>query len=134
MGLRHPEVVDIMLRDPIDGTPELLMLDSGEVRDEQERHELFLNKLIAYAAFVDDGSFREQFPEATAEEVRVRVVCSRPPNGSMEGVQSVVLRKHDGVRIPVVFELEKDMRARVQRAAQGAAAKTGRRPWWQFWS
>ena len=71
MGLRHPEVVDIMLRDPIDGTPELLMLDSGEVRDEQERHELFLNKLIAYAAFVDDGSgkntFRLSFSQSSPE-------------------------------------------------------------------
>jgi hypothetical protein len=133
MSLRNPEVVDIMLRDPADGTPELLMIDSGDVKDEQERHELLMNKLIAYAAFVDGGGFREQFPDATAQQIRIRVVCSRTPNGSMEGIQSVVLREHDGVRLPVVFELEQDMRLRVQRLARSSSGQPPRKPWWRFW-
>src|SRR5262245_65651084 len=89
MSLRNVDVIDVLLRDPLDGTPELLMIDSADVEDEQQRHQLFLDKLIAYASFVDGGGFSEQFPDATADQLRVRVVCSRPPNGSMEGVQSV---------------------------------------------
>ena len=132
MSLRNTEVVDILLRDPGDGAPELLMIDSGDVKDEQERHQLFVDKLVAYATVVDGGGFREQFPDATADQLRVRVVCSRPPNGSMTGVQSVVLREHQAVRLPVIFELEQDMRARVQQLA-GARERVTRKPWWRFW-
>ena len=133
MSLRKPDVIDILMRDPADGSPELLMVDTGDIRDEQERHQRFLDKLAAYAAFVDHGGYREQFPDAEAAQVRVRVVCSRPPNGSMEGVQSVILREHDGVRVPVVFELEEDMRRRIQRFAGASAPQTARKPWWRFW-
>ena len=133
MGLRDRDVIDMLLRDPEDGTPELLMYDSGEIKDEQRRHQLFQDKLLAYAAFVDGGQFRENFPEATADQLRVRVICSRPPNGSMESVQSVVLGQHPGVRLPVVFELEQDMRRRVKAAAGPTSQSTTGRPWWRFW-
>jgi hypothetical protein len=132
VSLLETDVIDIMLHDPGDGVPELLMIDVGDVQDEQKRHELFMNKLVAYASFVDGDGFRKQFPDATAEQIRVRVVCSQPPNGSMESVQSIVLRDHAGVRLPVVFELQKDMVLRMQRFAP-KAEQPARKPWWRFW-
>lgn len=50
----------------------------------------------------------------------------------MESVQSIVLRDHAGVRLPVVFELQQDMVLRMQRFAP-EAEQPAREPWWRFW-
>jgi hypothetical protein len=132
MSLRDTESVDVVAKG-IDGGHDLFMIDSGDIPDEQERHHLLTQKLISYAEYVASGQYRTQAPEASPESFTVRVICQTPPNDSMRQITSIATRQDPVVRLPVVFELDSDFRARISQRATSTASPQTQKPWWRLW-
>jgi len=132
MSLRDTQSVDVVAKG-IDGGHDLFMIDSGDVTDEQERHHLLTQKLISYAEYVASGQYMTQAPDASPESFTIRVICQSPPNDSMRQITGIATREEPVVRVPVVFELDSDFRARISQQSASRASQQTQKPWWRFW-
>jgi hypothetical protein len=125
-----PQTIDVILRDPSTGRPELILLESAPPTDAAERTLELQQRLEAYVTFIDTGQHREHLPDAQPEELAIRVLHRSPPTPELLAIRAVRARGdgRDALLVPVIFESEADMRARVAASRPG-----GSKPWWKFW-
>ena len=132
MSLRDTNKIDLVAKNP-EGGFTLFVLDLDHIADEQQRHYQLGQKLICYADYVASGQYREQAPAATPDTLTIRVICQEPPNASMQQITAIATREEPIIRLPVVFELNSDFRARAAKNQSNETTNKTRKPWWRFW-
>jgi hypothetical protein len=104
MPLEESETIDIVANDESGGLL-LVITDAGVTRDPDERFSLLLPKLTTYLRYVFSDAFASDHPEQKPEAVTIKVVCATPPTEQMKGVTEAKHPAHQGLAVPVLFEL-----------------------------
>jgi hypothetical protein len=136
-GLRHPEVIDLVLRSPDKTRLDLVVLDIGDIGDSQQRLEALQLKLLACANFVADGQYREHAPDIRSENVAVRVVCKTEPTEKMRSTRCIQLTDANQETISVNVTVESDFEFRHRVASELGTIPPSlfpeSKPWWKIW-
>lgn len=114
LSLEDSAMIDIVAKslDSVANGMELLLVDSGEVTDEELRYRLVVDKLANYVNYAISAEFAAAYPATTTDKVLICVLCVNPPNGSMEQIQAVRPRGDERRRIRVSVELREDFQRR----------------------
>ena len=115
MGIENTETLDMMVG-ALDGTEnslDLIIIDAGSIQDEITRYQMLIDKLAAYVNFVVSEEFAQEYPQTSAAQILIRVLCATPPTEAMLKVSAVYPGDDKAQRIRVVFEDVDEWKRRV---------------------
>jgi hypothetical protein len=103
MPLENPNAIDIVASE--DGTPLLVITDSGATSNPEQRHALFLAKLAAYAAALRDKKFQQKVPDY--RRAKIQLVAAKPPSEAMRQVSAITVQPdgEEPFEVPVNFKV-----------------------------
>jgi hypothetical protein len=102
--LELPNVIDIILQAEADGRVVLVITDAGVTTDPAQRMDCLMKKLKAYVSAIVSGGLTDDYPNHTAKDFKIRVVCTRRPTSEMANISRVTPRGDLDNAIPVEFE------------------------------
>ena len=102
-GIRHPDVIDLVLFDPATDAFVLVMLEEGDWSTGVGQAGQLLKKINAYLQFVLDGALVGQFPDALGKVVRFQLDCGMTPSGECADLieQAQPMLQARGIRLDV---------------------------------
>ena len=124
MPLSPTNQIDIVVKRPGCEDYDLFICDDGSENDEITRYNWFISKLQAYLEFVFSGQIESQYPDSKGKNVRVVVICSRPPNEAMTKIEAVKDRTAPASKLDVTFMTMEEYTG---------TSKIDSKPWWKFW-
>jgi len=104
MPLEDPDVIDIVGRQA-NGSPLLVITDSGITSHPDARLKALLAKLNAYVRYVDSDDFKREYPGCRPSDVLIRVMCATEPTDEMKRIEQVGLRGDPTTRIALTFDV-----------------------------
>jgi hypothetical protein len=119
MSLRHPEMLDIVVKQRGGDGYRLIAYDEGDIQDPDERFRLMMEKLATYVHFVASGQFFEQYPDARDKALTITVVCKTPPSDTMICVEGVASREQPDIRVAVEVLSDDQLLAALSPAKAG---------------
>jgi hypothetical protein len=86
------------------GGLDLVLTDPCIERDPEKRLEILLGRLTSCLRYVHSESFATAYPGVPMTQIRINVVCARPPTDKMLQIKNVSHPAHNNISLPVLFE------------------------------
>ena len=102
MPLEDPTVIDMAARTP-DGGVNLLITDSGQTTDPDQRLAMLVEKLRAYMMYVNSEEFAHDHVDVPLDKVTIVVACAEPPTDAMLQIDAVQPKGDATRKIAVKF-------------------------------
>jgi hypothetical protein len=123
MPLEDVKSIDIALTDAA-GNPQLVITDSGQTRDPEQRLQLLLAKLTTYLRYIFSEEFAKEHPQSKPQSVSIKVMCALPPTDKMRNISRVRHPQHKEWAIPVTYEVFPGSGGAAPASEVGAGAVT----------
>ena len=104
MPMEDPNSIDMILKKGEDGRVILVIMDAGITTDPAQRLQCLTAKLKAYVSGIFNGSLEDNYPNHTAKDFKIRVVCVTRPTPEMAQIAHVTPSGDPANRMPVEFE------------------------------
>ncbi|MEP6936641.1 MAG: DUF6572 domain-containing protein [Chthoniobacterales bacterium] len=98
-GIEHPGVIDLFAVAPATDEVVLVMYETRESDDSDERLHELEEKFNAYASFLLDGEMHAEHPEVVGKRARIELRCDHMPGERALGLLNAI---HDQLALQAV--------------------------------